>query len=73
MDEIDIAQEINERQLEIALDEHHRQMPTGPSLTVCIDCDEPIPTARRLAVPGCRRCIDCQEALEFNLSHWRAL
>ena len=27
----------------------------------CIDCDKPIPQARREVVPGCDRCIDCQE------------
>ncbi|HCF2340909.1 TraR/DksA C4-type zinc finger protein [Pseudomonas paraeruginosa] len=26
----------------------------------CQDCSEPIPQARRQAVPGCNRCIDCQ-------------
>lgn len=26
----------------------------------CQDCGEPIPQARRQAVPGCNRCIDCQ-------------
>lgn len=31
---------------------------TGPHY--CIDCDEPIPQARREAVRGCERCIDCQ-------------
>ncbi|WP_422778087.1 TraR/DksA C4-type zinc finger protein [Pseudomonas shirazensis] len=25
-----------------------------------MDCDEPIPEARRLAAKGCYRCIDCQ-------------
>lgn len=31
---------------------------TGPHY--CIDCDEPIPQARREALRGCERCIDCQ-------------
>ena len=26
----------------------------------CEDCGEPIPQARRQAVRGCSRCIDCQ-------------
>ena len=30
----------------------------------CLDCGEPIPTARRLAVPGCIRCRDCQAQME---------
>lgn len=32
----------------------------GESLTHCEDCDEPIPEARRRAVPGVRRCVTCQ-------------
>lgn len=32
----------------------------GESLTHCALCDEPIPEARRKAVPGVRLCIDCQ-------------
>ena len=32
----------------------------GESLTHCEECDEPIPEARRQALPGVRRCVDCQ-------------
>lgn len=34
----------------------------GTALTECEECGEPIPEARRLAVPGVRRCVPCQEA-----------
>jgi len=34
----------------------------GPGLSRCEDCDEPIPAARRTAVPGVRCCLACQEA-----------
>lgn len=37
------------------------QMPQGPGLTQCEDCDAPIPEARRRAVPGVRLCVACQE------------
>ncbi len=37
-----------------------RTLRTGESLTHCEDCDEPIPEARRQAVPGVRRCVACQ-------------
>lgn len=30
------------------------------SATTCIDCDEPIPQARRQALPGVQLCLDCQ-------------
>ncbi|SMF08019.1 transcriptional regulator, TraR/DksA family [Tistlia consotensis] len=32
----------------------------GPGLTHCAECEEPIPEARRKAIPGVRLCIDCQ-------------
>ncbi|RWE48556.1 MAG: hypothetical protein EOS79_08460 [Mesorhizobium sp.] len=28
------------------------------------DCGEPIPEARRQAMPGCRRCVDCETFIE---------
>ncbi|RMD89589.1 MAG: TraR/DksA family transcriptional regulator, partial [Alphaproteobacteria bacterium] len=33
--------------------------PAGESATHCADCDEPIPEARRQAVPGVKLCVDC--------------
>jgi phage/conjugal plasmid C-4 type zinc finger TraR family protein len=44
-----------------------RLIPQGESLTECEDCGEPIPDARRKALPGVRRCLHCQE--EFDNSH----
>jgi phage/conjugal plasmid C-4 type zinc finger TraR family protein len=38
------------------------QLPTGPSLTHCGECDAPIPEARQKAIPGVRLCVACQEA-----------
>lgn len=34
--------------------------PSGESRTHCAECDEPIPEARRVALPGVKLCIDCQ-------------
>lgn len=36
-----------------------RRAPVGDSLTHCAECDEPIPQARRQALPGVKLCIDC--------------
>lgn len=36
----------------------------GESLTHCQECDEPIPEARRKALPGVRLCVACQAELE---------
>ena len=38
------------------------QIPHGESLAECEDCTTSIPEARRMAVPGVRRCVACQEA-----------
>lgn len=32
----------------------------GDSAEFCEECDEPIPEARRQAIPGVRRCVSCQ-------------
>ena len=34
------------------------------SATDCIDCGDPIPKARRKAVPGVQRCVPCQSLSE---------
>lgn len=40
------------------------RMPKGKSLSHCEECDEPIPVARRKAIPGVRLCILCQSEIE---------
>jgi len=47
--------------VEEAVELARSRMPRGESLTHCEECGESIPEARRLAVPGVRRCIECQE------------
>ena len=44
-----------------AVERVRSQLPTGESLAECQDCEDPIPEARRKAVPGVRRCVACQE------------
>ncbi|MGC1495926.1 MAG: DksA/TraR family C4-type zinc finger protein [Sulfitobacter sp.] len=36
-----------------------RKAPVGESLSHCAECDEPIPQARRDALPGVKLCIEC--------------
>ena len=36
-------------------------LPRGESRAFCEECDEPIPEARRRALPGVRLCVACQE------------
>ena len=38
-----------------------QQQPVGESATHCAECEEEIPEARRLARPGVKLCIECQE------------
>lgn len=37
------------------------KQPVGESLSHCADCGEPIPEKRRMALPGVKLCIDCQQ------------
>jgi phage/conjugal plasmid C-4 type zinc finger TraR family protein len=36
-----------------------RRTPVGESALFCAECEEPIPEARRTALPGVKLCIDC--------------
>ncbi|WP_300717947.1 DksA/TraR family C4-type zinc finger protein [uncultured Desulfovibrio sp.] len=36
-------------------------LPRGESRAFCEECGEPIPEARRRALPGVRLCLDCQQ------------
>lgn len=40
------------------------QLPQGPGLERCEECDAVIPEARRKAMPGARLCVPCQEAFD---------
>ena len=42
------------------------QLPQGPGLRHCEECDVEIPEARRKAVPGVRLCVECQEAHDID-------
>lgn len=48
--------------VEDAIKRARSQLPQGPGLSHCEDCDAPIPEARRKAVPGVRLCVACQDA-----------
>ena len=37
------------------------RQPVGESLTHCAECEEEIPEKRRLAIPGVKLCIECQQ------------
>jgi phage/conjugal plasmid C-4 type zinc finger TraR family protein len=35
-------------------------LPSGPGSVTCLDCGNTIPEARRKALPGVVRCVECQ-------------
>lgn len=63
-DIIDQAQDIENLARVTAIANARAGIAEGPGLEFCQECEEPIPEARRLAVPGCRLCIDCQRTFE---------
>lgn len=44
--------------------------PRNVSRALCADCDEPIPLARRRAIPGVQHCVTCQEINELKNKHY---
>ncbi|WP_319824334.1 DksA/TraR family C4-type zinc finger protein [Thalassovita sp.] len=53
-------------QIEASIQEELARMkgarrPAGDSLTHCAECEEPIPEARRAAIPGVKLCVECQQ------------
>ncbi|ADN76262.1 transcriptional regulator, TraR/DksA family [Ferrimonas balearica DSM 9799] len=46
--------------IEDAIAQARAQQAHGTSAPFCIECDEPIPAARRRALPGVQRCVACQ-------------
>ena len=63
MDELDRASQLETTYRENMIN-HLREEEKVISSSVCVDCGEPIPLMRRLAVRGCFRCVDCQEIAE---------
>ncbi len=47
--------------LDDALAAARQNLPSGESACECTECGEPIPEARRRALPGVQLCIACQE------------
>ena len=61
-------------QIEASIDDELKRMrskraPVGESRTHCAECEEPIPEARRCAVPGVKLCIDCQKDRDAHPVH----
>jgi phage/conjugal plasmid C-4 type zinc finger TraR family protein len=50
--------------VEDAVQQARSRLPQGESLSHCEECDKAIPEARRLAIPGVRFCVACQEIID---------
>jgi len=57
----DAVQEQIDATINDAIKRVRNQLPHGPGLAHCEECDALIPDARRKAVPGVRLCVNCQE------------
>lgn len=44
----------------------HRINRDAVSATHCVECDEPLPEARRKAYPGCTMCVECLAEQELR-------
>jgi phage/conjugal plasmid C-4 type zinc finger TraR family protein len=65
-DLVDHAQAREQELIDEAIARQAAATPRGPSRTDCIDCSDPIPVERRKAVPGCKRCVDCETYNELR-------
>ncbi len=66
---MDFADQASDREMadrEFALATQRAALLAGPSWSHCLDCGEPIPTARQQAVPGVTLCVECQSTQEHQ-------
>ena len=67
------VQEQIDASVEDAVNRARSELSMRESLHDCEECGAKIPDARRLAVAGVRRCIECQGALESRRTHTNAI
>ena len=60
------VQEQIEASVEDGVARARSRIPSGESLRACAECGDPIPEARRRALPGVRLCVACQEARDLQ-------
>lgn len=68
-DSMDLVQQRVEEDLQRHIHNARAKVP-GVSRVLCVDCDAPIPPARRRAIPGVQYCITCQEIEELKGKHY---
>jgi len=68
-DSMDLVQQRVEEELQRHINTARNRVP-GVSRVLCIDCDAPIPPARRRVIPGVQCCVTCQEIAELKGKHY---
>ena len=68
-DSMDLVQQRVEEDRQRHIHKARNKTP-GVSRVLCIDCDAPIPPARRRVIPGVQCCITCQEIAELKGKHY---
>ena len=71
-DAMDIAQQREQAERERLIN-NARSRIASPSRFLCEECDEPIPEARRIAIPGVAFCVTCQQIAELKSKHYRGV
>lgn len=68
----DLMDLVQQRQQEtLAMQINAVRLRGGVSASICEECDQPIPAARRAAFPGVTRCVSCQTIHEQQSKHFR--
>ncbi|ELT9551065.1 TraR/DksA family transcriptional regulator [Citrobacter freundii] len=62
---IDQANELAQQRIDMAI-AAHRIDRNAVSAEHCGECGEDIPAPRRIAVPGCQTCAECQGVIELR-------
>ena len=68
-DAMDLVQQREQEDRERYISNARNKKP-GISRLHCIDCDLPIPSARRRVIPGVQCCVTCQEIAELKGKHY---
>jgi len=62
----DVAQQNAQDHVDNLIHAARQSLPKGQSAKQCFDCGEDIPEGRRVAMPGCKYCVDCAPKYEHR-------
>ncbi|MDV7340995.1 TraR/DksA C4-type zinc finger protein [Terasakiella sp. A23] len=61
MDQVDLAQKLEQEYLQRSLSTLNGSSSSRPSATHFADCGEAIPDGRRKIIPGVQKCVNCAD------------